>query len=139
LRAGDDEGEGSRPAVAKATGQDCSGETDAQAVQKHGFAPDVLVTYKLRSYAAANRTEIGGSAWAGLAEKRSGRESHLSVRSSPRTEDAAVKSPSSAQRLLSVHAAVQDTFNVQRHLVFRDALRALRGEAFQNWQAATAA
>jgi transposase-like protein len=38
------------------------------------------------------------------------------------------KSPESAQRFLSVHAVVQNTFNVQRHLVSRDALRVLRGK-----------
>jgi hypothetical protein len=48
------------------------------------------------------------------------------------------KSPGSAQRFLSAHAIVQNTFNVQRHLVSRNTLRALRGEALQNWQAATA-
>jgi transposase-like protein len=49
------------------------------------------------------------------------------------------KSPGSAQRFLSVHASVQNTFNVQRHLVSRNTLRVLRGEALQNWRAATAA
>jgi hypothetical protein len=36
------------------------------------------------------------------------------------------KSPGSAQRFLSVHAAVQNTFNVQRHLVSRNTLHALK-------------
>jgi putative transposase len=44
----------------------------------------------------------------------------------------------SAQRFLSVQAAVQNAFNVHPHLVSRNTLRALRGEAFQNWRAATA-
>src|SRR5271155_1766854 len=33
------------------------------------------------------------------------------------------KSPGSAQRFLSVHAIVQNTFNVQRHLVSRNTRR----------------
>jgi putative transposase len=49
------------------------------------------------------------------------------------------KSPGSAQWFLSIHAIVHNSFNVQGHLVSRNMLRALRGEAFQNWQAATAA
>jgi transposase-like protein len=49
------------------------------------------------------------------------------------------KSPGSAQRFLSVHAAVHNTFNVQRHLTSRPTLRVLRDEAFQTWRAATAA
>jgi hypothetical protein len=49
------------------------------------------------------------------------------------------QSPGSAQRFLSVHAAVHNTFNVQRHLTSRNTLRVLRGEALRNWRAATAA
>ena len=41
------------------------------------------------------------------------------------------KSPGSAQRFLSIHAAVFNTFNVQRHLISRDTLRVLRDEAFR--------
>ena len=45
----------------------------------------------------------------------------------------------SAQRFLSIHAAVQNTFNVQRHLTSRRTLRVFRDEAFQTCRAATAA
>jgi transposase-like protein len=49
------------------------------------------------------------------------------------------KSPGSAQRFLSIHAAIFNTFNVQRHLTFRRTLRVLREEASQTWRAATMA
>ena len=49
------------------------------------------------------------------------------------------KSPGSAQRFLSIHAAVFSTFNIQRHLTSHDTLRVLRDEAFRRWEAATAA
>ena len=49
------------------------------------------------------------------------------------------KSPGSAQRFLSIHAAVQNTFNVQRHLTSRRTLRVFREEAIRTWRAATAA
>ena len=49
------------------------------------------------------------------------------------------KSPGSAQRFLSLHAAVHNTFNVQRHLTSRRTLRVLRDEAFRTWRAATVA
>jgi hypothetical protein len=41
--------------------------------------------------------------------------------------------------LIKDRVAALDTFNVQRHLVSRNTLRAVRGEALQNWRAATAA
>jgi transposase-like protein len=49
------------------------------------------------------------------------------------------KSPGSAQRFLSVHAAVYNTFNFQRHLISRRTLRRFRANAMEQWQAATAA
>jgi len=44
------------------------------------------------------------------------------------------KSQGSAQRFLSVHAAVYNTFSTQRHLTSRTALRVLRGEAIDAWR-----
>ena len=49
------------------------------------------------------------------------------------------KSPGSAQRFLSVHAAVYNTFNVQRHLISRRTLRLFRAEVAARWKAATTA
>jgi transposase-like protein len=49
------------------------------------------------------------------------------------------KSARSAQRFLSIHAAVHNTFNLQRHLVSRATLRTFRAEAAAHWQDAVAA
>jgi putative transposase len=49
------------------------------------------------------------------------------------------KSAASAQRFLSVHAAVHNTFNLQRHLVSRSTLRIFRSEAVAQWRSATSA
>jgi putative transposase len=49
------------------------------------------------------------------------------------------KSPGSAQRFLSMHAAVHNTFNLQRHLVSRSTLRIFRSDATAQWRSATAA
>src|SRR5204862_213347 len=49
------------------------------------------------------------------------------------------KSPASAQRFLSVHAAVHNTFCLQRHLVSRSTLRIFRSEAAAQWRNATIA
>jgi putative transposase len=47
------------------------------------------------------------------------------------------KSAASAQRFLSVPAAVHNTFNLQRHLVSRSTLRIFRSEAAAQWRSAT--
>jgi len=48
------------------------------------------------------------------------------------------KSARSAQRFLSMHAAVHNTFNLQRHLLSRSTLRILRAEAASQWRDAVA-
>jgi transposase-like protein len=108
-------------------------------LKKQGFAPDVRVTDKLRSYGAAKtRLRLSARHEQGLRKNNRAENSHLPLRRRERKMQR-FKSPGSAQRFLSVHAVVQNTFNVQRHLVSRNSLRALRGEAFQNWRAASAA
>jgi transposase-like protein len=49
------------------------------------------------------------------------------------------KSQASAQQFLTTHAAVYNTFNTQRHLTSRRALRVFRTEAFKAWSRATCA
>jgi transposase-like protein len=49
------------------------------------------------------------------------------------------KSPSSTQKFLSTHAAVHNTFNVQRHLTSAQAHRVLRAAAMTTWRMAVAA
>src|SRR4030088_50005 len=49
------------------------------------------------------------------------------------------KSIKSAQRFISVHAAVYNTFNVQRHLIRRPTHRQFRTAAHNSWSDATAA
>jgi putative transposase len=48
------------------------------------------------------------------------------------------KSAKSAQRFVSIHAAVYNTFNVQRHLISRPTQRRFRAEAHSVWIVATA-
>jgi putative transposase len=47
------------------------------------------------------------------------------------------KSAASAQRFVSVHAAVYNVFNVQRHLISRATLRRFRAAAHHAWNDAT--
>jgi len=49
------------------------------------------------------------------------------------------KSAGSAQRFLTVHAAVYNNFNLQRHLISRSTLRRFRAEATTQWELAVTA
>jgi transposase-like protein len=49
------------------------------------------------------------------------------------------KSVGSAQRFLSIHSAIHNTFNLQRHLISRRTLRLFRAEAATQWYEATIA
>jgi transposase-like protein len=108
-------------------------------LKKQGFVPTVLVTDKLRSYGAARR-DLGLSArhGQGLRQNNRAENSHQPVRRRERKMQG-FKSPGSAQRFLSIHAAVHNTFNLQRNLVSRRTLRLFRAEAAQAWQNATVA
>jgi putative transposase len=64
--------------------------------------------------------------------------SHLPIRRRERKQQK-FKSQGSAQRFLSTHAAIYNTFNVQPHLISRPTLRHFRAVAHQTWAAATTA
>jgi transposase-like protein len=49
------------------------------------------------------------------------------------------KSAGSAQKFLSSHAAIYNTFNVQRHLTSAQSHRKLRAVAMSTWREAMAA
>jgi putative transposase len=49
------------------------------------------------------------------------------------------KSAGSAQRFLSAHAAVYNTFNVQRHLTSAQSHRVLRAATMTTWREVVAA
>src|SRR5215211_4856505 len=100
-------------------------------LRKQGYAPDELVTDKLCSYGAARR-ELRLSCRHEQSLRRNNRaeNSHQPVRRRERKQQR-FKSPGSAQRFLSTHTAVHNTFSLQRHLVSRRTLRLFRAEAGQ--------
>ena len=107
-------------------------------LKKQGFAPRVVVTDKLRSYASAFR-ELGLSARheQGLRKNNRAENSHQPVRRRERKMQR-FKSAGSAQRFLSIHATVYNNFNIRRHLISRSTLRTFRAEVMQTWRRATA-
>jgi transposase-like protein len=138
-RAVDDEGEVLDLLVQQRRNARAAAKLMRKLLKKQGFAPETLITDKLGSYGAAT-TQLGLSARheQGLRKNDRAENSHLPVRRSERKMQR-FKSPGSAQRFLSIHAAVQNAFNVQRHLTSRRTLRVLREGAFRTWRAATAA
>jgi putative transposase len=108
-------------------------------LKKQGFTPKLLVTDKLRSYGSAFRhLRLACPHEQGLRSNNRAENSHQVVRRRERKMQR-FKSARSAQRFLSIHAAVHNNFNVQRHLVSRATLRNLRNEANAQWHDAVAA
>ena len=108
-------------------------------LKRQGFAPKLLVTDKLRSYAAAFRQlGLGCPHEQGLRRNNRAENSHQVVRRRERKLQR-FKSARSAQCFLSMHAAVHNTFNLQRHLISRSTLRIFRAEATAAWHSAVAA
>jgi len=106
-------------------------------LKKQGYAPDEVVTDKLPSYGAALR-DLGmhGKHVTGGRSNNRAENSHLPVRQRERRMQR-FKSSRSAQRFLSTHAAIYNTFNIQRHLISRKTLRQFRSEAMTTWQLVT--
>ena len=108
-------------------------------LKAQGFVPTKVVTDKLPSYRAAletlgmKRNHITGGRSNNRAEN-----SHLPIRQRERRMQR-FKSAGSAQRFLSTHAAIYNTFNVQRHLISRRTLRQFRAVAMEKWQEVAAA
>jgi len=108
-------------------------------LRKQGFVPKLLVTDKLRSYGSAfRRLQLTCPHEQGLRKNNRAENSHQPVRRRERKMQR-FKSARSAQRFLSMHAAVHNTFNFQRHLVSRSTLRIFRAEATSEWRNAVAA
>ena len=108
-------------------------------LKKQGFIPDAFITGKLLSYSAALK-DLGLSRHHDFGGRKNNRaeNSHLPVRQRERRMQR-FKSPGSAQRFLSTHAAVYNIFSVRRHLISRITLRQFRNEAMSVWQVVTAA
>ena len=138
-RAVDDEGEILDLLVQRRRDAKAAARLMRKLLKKHGFAPTLLVTDKLRSYGAARtRLRLSVRHEQGLRKNNRAENSHLPVRRRERKMQR-FKSPGSAQRFLSAHAAVFNTFNVQRHLTSASTHRTFRAAAISAWRKAITA
>ena len=108
-------------------------------LKRYAFAPERLVTDDLRSYGSAAR-ELGleRRRERGRWKNNRAENSHQPTRRRER-KMRRFKSAGSAQKFLSTHAAVYNTFNVQRHLTSARTHRTLRAGAMSTWREAVAA
>jgi len=102
--------------------------------------PVSITTDGLTSYAAALKAlELIDLHRPGrLRENNRAGNSHLQIRRRERKMQG-FKSPASTQRFLTIHAALNNTFYVQPHLIRRQTLRQFRGEAMRVWNEAAVA
>jgi putative transposase len=139
-RAVDDEGEVLDLVVQRRRDTEAALKLLRRLLRNQPVAPQAIVTDGLASYVSA-LTQLGlrdlhrpGR----FRENNRAENSHLPIRRRERKMQL-FKSQASAQRFLTTHAAVYNTFYVQRHLISRPNLRRFRGDAEAAWSAATAA
>ena len=108
-------------------------------LRSHSGEPRKIVTDKLRSYGVAHRELIPESIH-DMSQYANNRAelSHQPTRVRERVMRR-FKSSKQAQRLLRIHAAVYNLFNLGRHLVSAKHYRLLRQRAFTSWDYVTEA
>jgi transposase-like protein len=139
-RAVDDEGEVLDVLVRKRRNKHAALKLFRKLLKHQGIHPETITTDKLSSYRAAAKA-LGLTSHhrpGGMRENNRAENSHLVIRRRERKQQK-FKSQGSAQRFLSTHAAVYNTFNLQTHLVSRPTLRIFRAAAQDVWAAATVA
>ena len=112
-----------------------AGKLMRKLLKKHVTAPNEWVTDKHPAYGAALRElNLGrGAHIRGRRANNRAESSHLPVRRRERKLQG-FKSPRSAQRFLSMHAATYNTFTVPRHLVSARTHRLFRVAAYEAWR-----
>ena len=138
-RAVDDEGEVLDMLVQKRRNKAAALKLLRKLLKNQGILPERFVTDGLPSYGAAlkvlkcQRRHKPGR----LRDNNRVENSHLPVLRRERKMQR-FKSQGQAQRFVSTHSAIYNTFNLQRHLVFRKTLRTFRTAAMAEWNAASA-
>jgi putative transposase len=107
-------------------------------LRSHGGEPRQIATDKLRSYPVAHREVIPETIHVtDRYVNNRAEQSHEATRVRERGMRK-FKSIRQAQRFVTAHAAVQNLFNLGRHLVRAELYRNLRATAFTDWERAVA-
>ena len=138
-RAVDDEGEVLDLVVQKRRDHSAALALLKRLLRNQPVEPQAIVTDGLASCRSALRElELDHLHRPGrLRENNRAENSHLPIRRRERQQQL-FKSQASAQRFLTTHAAIYNTFYTQRHLISRSTLRRFRAGANTAWVAATA-
>jgi transposase-like protein len=138
-RAVDDEGEVLDLVVQRRRDTEAALRLLKRLLHNQPVAPETITTDGLASYGAAmDQLDLRHLHRPGrLRENNRVENSHLPIRRRERQQQR-FKSQPSAQRFLTTHAAIYNTFNIQRHLISRPTLRRFRAEADATWAAAVA-
>jgi putative transposase len=138
-RAVDDEGEVLDILVQSRRDKDAALRLMRKLLKRQGLLPTSIVTDRYRAYDAALR-ELGLSHLhrRGKRQNNHAESSHVPIRRRERKMQG-FRSAGSAQRFLSSHSAVYNTFNICRHLTTASTHRILRSQAGDAWQTAVAA
>lgn len=133
-RAVDDEGEVLEVLAQSRRNKRAALKIMRKLLKKQRYIPDAIVTDKLGSYSAAlGELGLGHLHVTGGRLNNRAEVSHKSTRRRERRMGR-FKSPGSMQRFLSVHDAIYNLFNLQRHLISRPILRQMRADAAVEWQ-----
>ena len=110
-----------------------------KAMKRCNATPSTIVSDKWRATAAAIRTEVPSAEHVtGKRMNNRAENSHQPTRRRERKQQR-FKSRKSVRRFLSIHAAIHNHFNIQRHLISKKAMHQFRAEALRLWQVVTAA
>jgi len=107
-------------------------------LRSHGGEPRKIVTDKLRSYGVAHRELIPEAIHSTKQYENNRAEQYHEATRVRERGMRRFKSVTQAQRFVSAHAAVQNLFNLGRHLVRAQHYRDIRVSAFSDWNRAVA-
>jgi transposase-like protein len=136
-RAVDEEGEVLDRLVQKRRDTAAAYKLLRRLLKNQGIRPETVTTDGLASYRAALKKLGTGDRHrpGGLRQNNRAENSHLPMPRRERKQQTS-KSQGWTHRFLSTHAAIDNTFNLQPHLISRPGLRTLRTQAHQAWAAA---